>query len=60
MSYRVKIAAGAAREIAKLPQQIAAQVVEVIEALAENPRPLGQRNWMEWLIATGAVGDSIE
>jgi len=41
MIYKVQITPGADREIRKLPTEAAAEVVRVIEALAEEPRPAG-------------------
>lgn len=41
MRYQVKIAAGAVREIKKLPEQISARILEEIDKLARNPRPPG-------------------
>ena len=43
MKYEIRIAAGAAREIAKLPEQAAGQVSEIIDSLAGDPRPSGAR-----------------
>jgi mRNA interferase RelE/StbE len=39
--YRVEYERTAAKELARLPRQAAARVVEAIELLAENPRPPG-------------------
>jgi len=41
MKYQVRIAAGAAREIAKLPQHVVARILDVIDELADDPRPPG-------------------
>jgi mRNA interferase RelE/StbE len=39
VNYRVQIAAGAVREIRKLPKEAARQALEAIAHLADNPRP---------------------
>ena len=41
MTYRVRIAAVAARDIRKLPEQVSSEIVKVIDRLAECPRPSG-------------------
>ena len=41
MRYSVKIAAGAAREIRRLPGDAARQVLDAIGDLAQDPRPSG-------------------
>lgn len=43
MKYEVRIAAGAAREIRKLPAQVCALVLEEISKLADDPLPPGVR-----------------
>ena len=43
MKYEVRIAAGAAREIAKLPDRVARQISDLIESLADDPRPRGAK-----------------
>ena len=43
MKYQVEIAAGAAREITKLPEQIVGQILDVIDELADDPRPSGTK-----------------
>ncbi|MBI2844784.1 MAG: type II toxin-antitoxin system RelE/ParE family toxin [Armatimonadetes bacterium] len=43
MKYQVKTAAGAARDIKKLPEQIAAQILSTIDKLAYDPRPPGAK-----------------
>ena len=40
-SYRVLIKPSAAKELERLPDKLRRQVAKRIQALAENPRPLG-------------------
>jgi mRNA interferase RelE/StbE len=41
MTYRVEIAREARKQIARLPKDVADRVLEVIAALADEPRPFG-------------------
>jgi mRNA interferase RelE/StbE len=43
VKYQVEIAAGAAREIKKLPKQVAAEILSAVDELACNPRPSGAK-----------------
>jgi mRNA interferase RelE/StbE len=43
VTYSVFLAPAAERQLKKLPQQIAVQLVPLIKALAVDPRPLGAK-----------------
>ena len=43
MTYRVDFTAAAARQIRKLPRQPRERVLQLVEALADDPRPHGAR-----------------
>jgi len=38
---RIRVSSGAARDLRRLPKEIAGRVVSEIESLAKNPRPHG-------------------
>lgn len=41
MYYRVEVLPQPRKTLAKIPRPMAARIVEAIESLAENPRPIG-------------------
>ncbi len=43
MPYRVELSPTAQRDLRRLPQEVRARLATPIQALAENPRPLGVR-----------------
>ena len=43
MPYRVDLAPAAQRDLRRLPREVQARLATPIQALAENPRPVGVR-----------------
>ena len=43
MPYRVELAPAAQRDLRRLPREVQARLATPIQALAENPRPVGVR-----------------
>ena len=57
MSYQVTFDPGAAREFAKLPQTHKRQLADVIDQLAEDPRPIGSKKLVNADAYKVRVGD---
>ncbi len=57
--YDVALTASAAKELKKLPGQLAARIVPRLESLAANPRPPGCKKMRggdrEWRIASATI-----
>ena len=57
MSYRIDFTTAAARQIRKLPRPARERILEVVEALGEEPRPHGARKLVgeetAWRIRAG-------
>jgi|KBSMisStandDraft_5_1062788.scaffolds.fasta_scaffold856872_3 mRNA-degrading endonuclease RelE of RelBE toxin-antitoxin system len=43
-NYRIEISETAANQLNKLPHNISGELIEIIQSLAENPRPHGCKN----------------
>lgn len=58
MSYRVNFTTAAARQLRKLPKPARAPVLDMIEGLAEDPRPHGAKKLVgertAWRIRVGS------
>lgn len=57
MTYRIDFTTAAARQVKKLPRRARERVLQLIETLAENPRPHGARKLVgeetAWRIRAG-------
>lgn len=58
MTYRVEFTTAAARQIRKLPRPARARVLDIVTALAEEPRPSGAKKLVgestAWRIRIGS------